>query len=197
MKLEEDRIEVYQSSTASMVLLICIEVALGFAIYYFAAVATIGGNYVFIVVLVFFFLAIASGLTPLINNIRRGNSNLVWGADSRGFFVPATTTTFSEYRPPTVYHWSQIKRAIVVKKLIQQIDGTSVSFNQLIVILDDLQCPENLLFKYVELQYQLREGGYYQVLRFPEAHRAAIVCKLREFASSEVSIEELKQYEIR
>lgn len=201
VRLESERLEIYVSSVPMAASLVVLEVVLGAAIFYFVtnpkvAAQIAAGRYIFITVLGFFFLALASGLLPLINAARHGGRQLLWGATGFGLLVPAPTTTFTTARPPTLYEWKQIRRVLFVNKLIEHYDGTNISWNRVLVLSDDLKFPKNFLFQFVESQYKTKDGGFYQALNFPKGKKADIVRKLRELAPEAVSVEELNQHEI-
>ena len=195
-RFEEKSVELYRSPLETIALILVAEALLGAGIYFSATNIEGNGRYVFVVVFGFFFLVLLSGLLPAINRFRCSNRELAGGASKLGFIVPATTTGLAEIRPPIVYEWTQIRKVIFVDRVIERMDGTTISFNRLLVLFDDLKLPENLLFGYVKLQLKLEDGGYYQLFSVPKARKADIAHKLRELAPDTVPIDELKRYEI-
>src|SRR5689334_103579 len=135
VNFETDRFEVYVSSAANLVFALVVEIVLLAGIYIFWARVR---DYVFLTVLSFFFLAIASGLIPLINSVLRGNKNPIWSASRAGLEFAARTTTWTAFKPPILCEWSRVKKILLAEKLlVHDFDGRGRTSHALVVIFNE------------------------------------------------------------
>ncbi len=194
-----DRFEVYVSSAQTLVFALFIEALLLGAIYIFTVRVR---DYVFIVVLSFFFLAIASGILPMIRSIRDGNRTPVWGASRAGIEVPAQTTTWTSSRPPVVHDWDSIKKIVFVGRFTYpSIEGRATTSHALVAIFKVSQPVEHELaqanpFRKLWKRKPEGSGERFRFLPYPRKLREEILEQLRDLAPDSVHIEELQRYEI-
>lgn len=200
VKYEENLVEISESAIEKIAILLILEPLLASGVYYFATNDQEGkGRYLFVVVLSFFFLALATGLLPLINQIRsNGTKLMVWAVTGIGFLTPARTTTYTTYRPPVVYAWSQVKSILFVNKLIEHdIEGRSVSSNRCVVILADINLQDNWLDRMKQSKSRMEDGTNYLIFSFPKTEKENIIRNIKELAPCSVSIQKFAHYEIK
>jgi hypothetical protein len=194
---ELDRIEVYVPAWQNLVFGILVECALGIAFYFVATRIQDSGRYVFLIVLSIFLLAIASGMLPAINQLRRGNRNLIWAATRVGIELPSRTTTFTAMRPPEVTAWPDIASLLLADKLkIAESDGTTTTWNVLIVTLLPTAKQTHRLLSNWHKPHRNSSGGNYALLYIPKAHKSEVVGRLRMLAPAQVKIEHLAKHNL-
>lgn len=185
---EEKYFEIYVTSVETIVVITVLDTVLGSGIYFMASMSetSIGGRYIFISVLGFFFLALASSLPALIKNACNTNRELRLGANGMGLLIPAQRGKIGESNPAILYKWNQVKSITISNKQITDESGMG---GNLLVVLDDLKFPNGWVFQFAKAQYRTKDG-YYQFFNYPKVQRTDIILKLRELAPDKVIIEE-------
>jgi hypothetical protein len=194
-----DRFEVYVSSTQNLIFALFFEAILLCGIYVFTVRVR---DYVFIIVLSFFFLAIASAVWPMMRSIRNGNRTLVWGASRVGIEVPALTTTWTKMRPPVIHEWNRIKKLLLVEKLTYQgSDGRTTTWHAFVILFNESQLEEAELaqanpLRKLWMRTVEQRGARHKLLWYPKKFREDIFDRLREWAPDSIGVEELQRYEV-
>ena len=186
VKFEQKNMEVNQSSLVMIVVLCVIEAALIAGIYFLAESAEGAEKYIFLCVAIFFFIALALGLLPLVNNALSGKGLLMWSATATGLLVPATTSGLATTKPPLFYSWSDIDKIVFVDELTEHSDDNAVSWNRLLIFFT----------KKIEMGSLQHGCGNCKILDYPKKHKLQIHQKLTALAPKTICIELLNKYHI-
>lgn len=186
VKFEQQGIEVSQSSLVMIAVLCVIEAALVAGIYFLAESAEGAEKYIFLCVAIFFFIALALGLLPLVNNALSGKGLLMWSATVTGLLVPATTSGLATTKPPLFYSWSDIDKIVFVDELTEHSDDNAVSWNRLLIFFNNK----------IELGSLQNGCGSCKILDYPKKYKVQIHQQLTALAPKVIRIQLLNKYHI-